>query len=80
MRAGDILKELYRLKFGQSFAREATRLDNVFLFFLLSDYFGLPNPYKILFLEVYPYLLEDFHTWHRRMGMERSPLEWIRCC
>lgn len=75
-----LLSEFYRLKFGQEFSREARRLDEVFLFFLFSDYFGLPNPYKFLLLEAYPQLLEEFHAWHRRMGMEHSPLEWIRCC
>jgi len=80
MKLSEILKEFYRLKFGQEFAREARRLDEVFLFFLFADYFGLPNPYKLLFLEVYPELLEEFHAWHKRMGLQHSPLEWIRCC
>jgi len=31
-------------------------------------------------LEVYPYLLEQFHEWHRRMGIERSPLDNLPCC
>ncbi|MDQ7038959.1 MAG: cory-CC-star protein [Aquificota bacterium] len=75
-----ILAEFYRLKFGQTLAREARNLDEVFLFFLFSDYFGIPNPYKILFLEVYPDLMEEFHRWHIRMGLGKSPLEWIRCC
>ncbi|HIQ31751.1 MAG TPA: DNA helicase [Aquifex aeolicus] len=80
MKLSEILKEFYRLKVGQGFAREARKLDEVFLFFLFSDYFGLPNPYKIIFLEAYPELLKEFHAWHRRLGLPRSPLEWIRCC
>ena len=31
-------------------------------------------------LEIYPYLLEEFHLWHRRMGMDRSPLGTLPCC
>jgi len=23
---------------------------------------------------------EDFHAWHTRMGMDKSPLENIQCC
>ncbi len=80
MKLSDILKELYRLKFGQSFAREARKLDEVFLFFLFADYFGLANPYKVFLAEAYPILLEEFHKWHRSMGIERSPLDWIKCC
>jgi hypothetical protein len=80
MRFSEILGEFYRLKFGQGFSREAQRLEEVFLFFVFSDYFGIPNPYKILFLEAYPELLEEFHRWHLRMGLGHSPLDWIRCC
>ncbi len=80
MNLQEVIREFYRLKFGQTFGREARKLEEVFLFFVISDYFGIPNPYKLLFLEIYPELLEEFHRWHRRMGMERSPLEWLRCC
>jgi hypothetical protein len=31
-------------------------------------------------LDVYPYLLEQFHHWHKRMGMDRSPLGNLPCC
>ncbi len=80
MNLKEFLEEFYRLKFGQGFARSARELDEVFLFFLFSEHFGLPNPYKILFLEVYPDLMEEFHRWHKGMGLDRSPLEWIKCC
>ena len=41
---------------------------------------GLPNPATLYLLEVYPYLLEQFHLWHRRMGIEHSPLGSLPCC
>ena len=31
-------------------------------------------------LELMPVLYERFHDWHRRMGMERSPLDHVGCC
>ena len=31
-------------------------------------------------LELMPALYERFHDWHRRMGMEHSPLDHIACC
>ena len=31
---------------------------------------GLPNPATLYLFEVYPYLLEQFHLWHRRMGID----------
>jgi len=50
-----------------------------------SDYSGLAVggfDYKgtLYLLEVYPYLLEQFHQWHRRMGIPRSPLDGLPCC
>ncbi len=75
-----VLEEIYRLKFGHTFLRESRNLEEVFMLFLLSDYFGIPNPLKFYILEIYPYLLEDFHRWHRRMGLKESPLDWIKCC
>ena len=41
---------------------------------------ALPNPATLYLLEVYPYLLEHFHQWHRRMGIDRSPLGSLPCC
>ena len=41
---------------------------------------ALPNPATLYLLEIYPYLLEQFHSWHRRMGMDRSPLGGLPCC
>jgi len=80
LKLSEILKEFYRLKFGQELKRSARDLDEVFMFFLFLDYFGIPNPYRLFLLEAVPFLLEDFHKWHRKMGISRSPLEWIRCC
>jgi hypothetical protein len=75
-----LLEEFYRVKFGQAFLRESRNLEEVFVLFLMSDYFGIPNPLKFYVLELYPYILEEFHNWHKRMGMETSPLDWIKCC
>jgi hypothetical protein len=40
----------------------------------------LPNPATLYLLEVYPYLLEQFHAWHQRMGIDHSPLGALPCC
>ena len=40
----------------------------------------LPNPATLYLLDVYPYILEQFHQWHTRMGMDRSPLGNLPCC
>jgi hypothetical protein len=41
---------------------------------------GLPNPATLYLLEVYPYVLDQFHQWHRRMGIDHSPLSSLPCC
>ncbi len=76
----NILKEIYRVKFGSSFAREVSKQEEIFIAFLLMDFYGLPNPVKLLAIEYIPLMMESFHRWHKSLGMEKSPLEWLRCC
>lgn len=61
-------------------ARELRQEDDLFLLLLYSEMLGIPNPVYYYTLELYPYILEDFHEWHLRMGMENSPLSVFRCC
>lgn len=61
-------------------ARELRNEDDVFLLLLYSEMIGIPNPVFYYSLELYPYIIEEFHEWHLRMGMEKSPLSGIRCC
>lgn len=61
-------------------ARELRQEDDLFLLLLYSEMLGIPNPVYYYTLELYPYILEDFHEWHLRMGMENSPLSGFRCC
>jgi hypothetical protein len=61
-------------------ARRARREDDLLRVLALSEALGLPNPASFYTLELLPFLLEDYHHWHRRMGLERSPLEGFRCC
>lgn len=70
------------LRVGQDAAaqRELDEADDLFLLLCFGESFGLPNPAAWYTLELYPLLLEEFHDWHRRMGMQRSPLEHLRCC
>jgi hypothetical protein len=72
--------EMIRLPHKTEIARELRDEDDLFLLLLYSDMLGLPNPVFYYTLELYPYIIEKFHDWHLRMGMEHSPLEGIRCC
>nr|WP_051239669.1 cory-CC-star protein [Pontibacillus halophilus] len=61
-------------------AREIRNEDDLFMLLLYSEMLGIPNPASFYTLELYPYVIEKFHDWHLRMGMEKSPLDGIRCC
>lgn len=71
---------MLRLGFDAEVQREFREQDDLILLLLFSDAMGLPNPATYYTLELYPALLEQFHDWHQRMGMEHSPLDHIRCC
>lgn len=60
--------------------QQAADLDDLFLLMTCMETFGLPNPAAYYLLDLYPYLVEEFHLWHRRMGMDRSPLANFSCC
>ena len=69
-----------RLGHETAVRRELRDADDLFLLLCFAESFGLPNPAGWHTLELYPVLLEEFHDWHRRMGMPHSPLDGLRCC
>lgn len=72
--------DMIRLPHKTEIARELRDEEDLFLLLLYSDMIGIPNPVFYYTLELYPYMIEKFHDWHLRMGMEHSPLDGIRCC
>ncbi|MCE7791004.1 hypothetical protein K8O68_01070 [Salipaludibacillus sp. CUR1] len=79
----DFLKlydEILRQGHRTEILRELRDEDDLFFLLLYSEMLGLPNPVSFYTLELYPYMLEKFHDWHKRMGMEKSPLSGFRCC
>jgi len=76
----DGLKAYYNVAFRRSVARAQRDEDDLFMLLLMSESLGVPNPATYYTLELLPLVYDRFHDWHRRMGMERSPLDDIRCC
>lgn len=74
------LHEFYTAPYRRTFARAARDEDDLFLMLVLSEALGVPNPATYHTLELVPLAYRRFHQWHRRMGMDRSPLEGISCC
>ena len=73
-------EETYQAPYRRIERRARRRQEDLFRLMVLSESLGVPNPVSFYTLELVPFMLEDFHEWHRRMGMEHSPLEGFRCC
>jgi len=87
MDLGDVRKNLSDFLHGMALTRherqlraEAMELEDLFLLLCYMDMVGVPHPATFYLLDIYPYLVDEFHLWHRRMGMDRSPLATIGCC
>lgn len=77
-RAG--LEEFYAGPYRHTFRRERRDEDDLFLLVVLAEALGVPDPAAYQSVELLPAVYGEFHDWHRRMGMDRSPLEHIGCC
>jgi len=74
------LDEAYAAPFRRHQRRSQRRQEDLFRLLVLSEALGIPNPAGFYCLELMPFVLDDFHAWHRRMGMEHSPVDGFRCC
>lgn len=76
----DGLHDFYVAPYRRTFAKARRDQDDLFRMLVMSEMLGVPNPASYYTTELLPLLYDGFHDWHRRMGMERSPLEDYRCC
>lgn len=79
-RMRELLSEFYQAPYRGTIARSRRDEDDLFMLLVFSEMMGVPNPASYYMLELQPVLLERFHQWHQRMGMEHSPLDGVRCC
>ena len=79
-RADHYAEAFYNAPYRAAIARARREQDDLFMLLVFSEMMGMPNPVSYYTLELQPILLERFHDWHRRMGMEHSPLDHIKCC
>lgn len=75
-----LAREFYVAPYRGAMARAKRDEDDLFMLFVFSELMGIPNPATYYTLELQPILMEHFHEWHRRMGMEHSPLDHFKCC
>jgi hypothetical protein len=76
----DILHGATVARYQRDLRQQTAELNDLFLLLCFMEAMALPNPATLYLLEIYPYLLEQFHVWHRRMGLEHSPLASLPCC
>jgi hypothetical protein len=76
----DILHGAALGRYERDLRQQTAELNDLFLLMCFMEAAGMPNPATLYLLEIYPYLLDQFHQWHRRMGIERSPLDSLPCC
>ena len=79
-KAGSAGAEYYNAPYRAAIARAQRDEDDLFMLLVFSEMMGIPNPASWYCLELQPLLMDRFHDWHTRMGMERSPLDNFRCC
>ncbi|TVR66098.1 MAG: DNA helicase [Gemmatimonadales bacterium] len=78
--AMELLREFYEGRHRGALARSRRDEDDLFMLLVLSESMGIPNPASYYTLELLPLVMDRFHEWHLRMGMEHSPLDGFRCC
>jgi hypothetical protein len=79
-KAGRFYDELFFAPYRSAIGREKREEEELFLLLAFSDLLGIPNPSSYYTLELLPLMLEEYHAWHLRQGLEHSPFEGIRCC
>ena len=79
-RLQELLDEFYIAPYRGTLARARRDEDDLFMLFVFAELMGVPNPASYYTLELQPVLLERFHEWHHRQGLEHSPLDGFRCC
>jgi hypothetical protein len=78
--ARDVYEGIYIAPYRSTIYREYLHQRDLFFLLGCSDLLGVPNPVQFYTLELYPELIEQFHEWHLRMGMEQPPEGGFRCC
>ena len=78
--AKDIYEGIYFVPYRTTIYREYLRQRDLLFVMGFSDLLGVPSPLQFYTLELLPEVLEQFHEWHLRMGMEEAPEGGFRCC
>ncbi len=78
--AREIYEGVYLAPYRSAIHREVLRRRDLFLVLGVSELLGVPSPVSFYTLELVPELIESFHEWHLRLGLESAPEGGFRCC
>ncbi|MDT8437007.1 MAG: cory-CC-star protein [Gemmatimonadota bacterium] len=78
--AREIYEGVYTAPYRSLVQREYLRRRDLFTLLGASELLGVPDPVSFYTLEMLPELIDGFHDWHRRIGLERPPEGGFRCC
>lgn len=74
------LRDFYSGPYRRTFARAQQDEDDLFMVIVMAEMLGVPNPASYYTVELLPVVYDQFHAWHLRMGLDRSPLDHFSCC
>ena len=72
--------EFYRGPYRHWVLRERRTEDDLFMIVVLGEALGVPDPAAYYSAALLPAVWDDFHAWHRRIGIPDSPLDHVACC
>ncbi|MGW8282754.1 MAG: cory-CC-star protein, partial [Gemmatimonadota bacterium] len=78
--AKEIYEGIYFAPYRSIIHREYLRQRDLFMLLGISDMLGVPSPVSFYTLELLPDLIDGFHDWHLRLGLEQPPEGGFRCC
>ncbi|CAD7286922.1 hypothetical protein LMG7974_00151 [Campylobacter majalis] len=74
------LDEFYKAPYRAALTKSYQEEGDFFMILAFAESLGVENPASFYTLELLPFLLEEFHAWHKRAGMQNSPIEHFGCC
>ncbi|MEJ2502184.1 MAG: cory-CC-star protein [Gemmatimonadota bacterium] len=79
-RAAELYEGVAMAPYRAEIRRRYGRQRDAFLLATFSDALGVPSATEFYTLELLPYLMEDLHAWHLRVGLDHPPEGGWRCC
>lgn len=79
LKADYALKQMYFSKFKSQAHKEYLEMEDFFMILSFSKLYGLDNPYEYELAPMLPYLMDQYHAWHLRMGKNADFFEHFPC-